>query len=242
MGDIHGQEGGSQLWLITFTDVMALMLTFFVLLFSMSQPQEENWSTFSAALSSEFNRFLGMEFEQGGMDEINLERLSYEQALDLNYLKALMETVLEGSDALGDVTMETRDGRLMMSLPEDLLFEPGQADVSTEGARAIYALGGALSRIKNQIEVVGHTDPRPPGTGAAYNTNWSLSLARAANVAVILTNVGYRKDIVVRGMAESRYDDLDEGLDPQERQRLSRRVDIVIMNHAARQSRLWGDG
>ncbi|MCB9988747.1 MAG: OmpA family protein [Rhodospirillales bacterium] len=240
MGDVHEQEGNSKLWLVTFTDVMALMLTFFVLLFSMSHPRTEVWSEMTAALQTEFNKFYGSTQLLGPVDGVNLDKIKYNQALDLRYLEALMQDTLSGNDILGTVSMETRDGRIMISLPQDLLFDAGQATVKPEGSKALYALAGVLSRIKNKIEVVGHTDPRPI-SGGEYGSNWELSLARAANVAVILKNVGYEKEITVRGMASGRYDDLQGVVDEDERLKISRRVDIVLMDHDGSRGKVFFD-
>ncbi|MFP4387114.1 MAG: flagellar motor protein MotB, partial [Alphaproteobacteria bacterium] len=53
------------LWLITFTDVMALMLTFFVLLYSMSSPQEEKWKEMTRGLTQKLNAFEAAEYNRG---------------------------------------------------------------------------------------------------------------------------------------------------------------------------------
>ncbi len=228
----HEDDGQSKvpLWLITFTDVMALMLTFFVLLYSMSTPKEEKWEDISSALSHKLNHFDAAAFNAGSQDVISLDKISKTKALELGYVKALVESLLK-KRKVEDVLLIQNGKRLVISLPSELLFSSGRADVSAEGKKIIFELGGVLSRVKNRIEVVGNTDPRPiTARDGQYTTNWELSLARATSVSSVLRDVGYVRDMTVRGLSSARFDELPETLSQDERFALSRRVDIVVMD------------
>lgn len=238
-GDMHEAEESSHVWLISFTDVMALMLTFFVLLFSMSVPTKENWSDITAAMNSEFNKFYGAVAQRGPQDSINIDRINFNRALNIGYLAALMDTVMADNELLKQATLTPQPGQLVISLPRDLLFEGGSASVREEGSRALYALGGSLSRIKNRIEIIGHADPRPVGETSEFESNWDLSLMRAANVAAILEKVGYESDITIRGHASGLYQDLRSVGDEEQRLALSRRVDIIVMDHDGNKNRVF---
>lgn len=239
MGDIHEQEESSQVWLISFTDVMALMLTFFVLLFSMTEPTKEDWSEITSALHSEFNKFYGSFQSLGPQDTINIARMNFNQALNMDYLESLLESSNAQSKFLENVTLNKMSDRLVISLPRELLFEPGQATVKEDGTRALYALGGTLSRVRNKVEIVGHADPRPVSEGNRYDSNWELSMARAASVAGILETVGYDRNLTIRGASSGRYDDLADLGDEQRRLDLSRRVDIVVLNHDGSRQKIF---
>lgn len=224
------EEEKVPLWLITFTDIMALMLTFFVLLYSMSVPLEDKWEDLTTGLNKGVSRFKSPKWHQGPVDVVNIDRLDFSRALDLRYLESILTEVIDENARLKNIVIIPQPGRLILSLPSDLLFETGQAEVTTEGKRALFALGGPLSRIRNRIEVIGHADPRPiESESSAYSSNWELSLARAANVSGVLENVGYTRSVVVRGLSSSRYDQLPDSLPQAERMSLSRRVDVVIM-------------
>lgn len=238
MGD---QGGSASIWLISFTDVMALMLTFFVLLFAMSNPKQEEWEDFTQNIQKNFNRFYGQVFNRGQEDAINIEKINFSQALDLNYLKALMENLIEKEESLRIAKLIDNGDSLIISLPQDILFESGQAEVKKEANKALFALAGALGRIKNRVEIVGHTDPRPV-TGSQYPSNWELSLARAAHVAGVLENVGYQNPLAIRGQASGRYADIPDTVPSSERLDLSRRVDIVVMEDDGRREKLFDIG
>ncbi|NQZ14952.1 MAG: flagellar motor protein MotB [Alphaproteobacteria bacterium] len=233
-----GDNGDSSVWLISFTDVMALMLTFFVLLFAMSHPKEEEWENFSETVQENFNKFQGRPVNRGAQDAVNIEKVNFSKALDLNYLRAIMEDLIEKEPSLKIVKLINQRGGLVVSLPQDVLFDTGKANVKPEASKALFIIAGSLSRIKNRVEVVGHTDPRPITSGR-YDSNWHLSLARAANVAAVLENVGYENKVTVRGQAAGRYADIPASLGEIERLDLARRVDIVIMEDDGKRLKLF---
>ncbi|MGH1403510.1 MAG: OmpA/MotB family protein [Alphaproteobacteria bacterium] len=231
IADDDDEEGAkAPLWLITFTDVMALMLTFFVLLYSMSVPQEDKWEEITAALTAKLSRFDGADFNAGSQDVISIDRIDQSRALDLGYLQALVASALKERGVEDIIVFQNAD-RLIISLPSDLLFKTGSADIQLGGKKVLFVLGGVLSRVKNRVEVAGHADPRPfQGNNGPYFTNWELSLARSASVAAVLSDVGYRREVTIRGLSSARFDELPEDMEIEQRYDLSRRVDIVLMN------------
>lgn len=225
---VGNEQQGSPAWLITFTDTMGLMLTFFVMMYAMSVPEDKAWKEMTDSVQSSFNRFYGAAYNRGQEDSTAIERWRFSKGLDLDYLQNLFRTLIEQDKTLKDVRiMQVEDG-LIVSLPDNLLFESGSAKITPAGLRALYTLGASLDRIKNRIEIIGHTDPRPV-TGKTYGSNWELSFDRAASVAAALQNTGYEKPLAIRGYASSRYEDIAGTLPEQERLSLSRRVDIMIM-------------
>ena len=95
-GDNDG--GTASTWLISFTDVMALMLTFFVLLFSMASPDEGKWDKLTQTAQESFNRFYGKPLHRGSEDAVNIDKINFSRALNLNYLKSII-CLLYTSDA-----------------------------------------------------------------------------------------------------------------------------------------------
>ncbi len=219
----------SSLWLVTFTDIMALMLTFFVLLYSMSQPEVEKWSEMTAAINNNFSKTYAPPQYAGTVDAISIEQVDNARALDLRYLASIIRPALERNENTKGVLMFMQPDALVISMPHGLFFEAGKAQVGAGGQRILFELGGALAKIRNAIEVVGHADPRPVENSASFKSNWELSLARASAVAGVLENVGYTRSVTLRGMSSARYEDLPEDIPQDERLDLSRRVDIVIL-------------
>lgn len=240
MGDNAGHDDGNMIWLVTFTDIMGLMLTFFVLMFSMTEPKIKVFNDLTAALQNEFNTYDGRAMNAGPEDSIDIKRIDYDRALDLRYLQALMAATLERSDVLkSEVALIPQGDHLIISIPQALLFDAGDTTVKTASTQAIFTLGGTFSRMKNALVLVGHSVPQ--SGQQAGESQWTLSLTRAAAVAGALQKVGYTDPVVIRGEADGRYSDLDGIVDEKTRQDLSRRVDIDIMNHDGRRKKAQAD-
>lgn len=226
-------------WLVTFTDVMGLILTFFVMMFSMSAPETAKFSQVATVLQGELNNAQGPQLNRGTEEAINLNRVDYGHALNVRYLEELMKAAGEQNPALKNMELIPQPGSLVVSLPQELLFEPGQAEIRDAGRKALYTLGGTLSKIRNRIEISGYADPRPmEGASGTFSNNWELSLGRAAAVAAILENVGYEQTITIAGFGSGRYQDLTSIKDETARQDMARRVDIVIMNHSGKKEKV----
>lgn len=191
------EEKGVDLWLITFTDVMALMLTFFVLLYSMSAPEEKKWSELTFAINKELGRYKSPELNAGQQDSISVNKIDLDPALNLDYLASLMRTSLGQIEGGGQVRMAVQPDRLVLVLPGSLFFENNDASgtLKEEGQRFLFQMAETLMRIRNGIEV----------TGVEYGVNgsapslWGNAALKASQIAGVLYDFGYTKPFGVRG-------------------------------------------
>lgn len=220
------EESVSKTWIVTFSDLISLMLTFFVMLFSMSNVNLGEWDQITDALQRTLNPTEKTEQVIFQPSDFNISTVIRESAANLDYLASVMEELLSEDELLRDSFVMRLDDRVLIALPSDALFEAGRADM-TEGARdAMFSLSGALRNINNQVGVNGHSDRSSP-EGDAYDSNWELSVARAAAVGNLLRESGVKQSIVAYGFSDSRFDELPDVAD-EERTAMARRVDIVI--------------
>ncbi|GAB6054236.1 flagellar motor protein MotB [Magnetospira thiophila] len=222
----HKAPENSQAWLVTFTDLVSLMLTFFVMLFSMSSVQVDKWKEMIDTLSQSLNP-TREEVTIKPTSSYNIRMVLRERAIDLDYLSAVLEQKMVQDKVLASSRLLSLSDRLVVSLPGDLLFGPSSALLSEKAQAALFELGGVLRNINNQVTVQGHSDPVPP-EGGPYTSNWELSMGRAVAVANALRRAGYPENIPAQGFASSRYNLLPP-LPEAQRRSLARRVDIVIM-------------
>ncbi|MEQ9491139.1 MAG: flagellar motor protein MotB [Alphaproteobacteria bacterium] len=220
-------------WLVSMGDVTALMLTFFVMLFSMSELKSENYDAVISLISTS-TKPSRLEKPQP-VSELNVDTTSVLSALSTDYLNQIFRKKMEAEPALAAMKVTALPDQMIISLPSDSLFAPGSSDLASGARDIITAMSSVLAQVGNQVEVVGHTDPMPPEAGAVYPTNWELSLARSVTVANALTNAGYPGRMVTLGMADSRYKHLDRDIPEERRYELARRVDIVILSEAGGQ-------
>ncbi|WP_020594216.1 OmpA/MotB family protein [Kiloniella laminariae] len=221
----------SSSWMVTFTDLVALMLTFFVLLYSMSVMEEKKWRNLVDSLSTSLKveRFV---VEPKPAKSLTMEPVDFIPGEDLDYLHSLLGQKLKDDPKLSSVLLTRLEDRLVVSLPGDLLFEPGDITPLAETEAALIRLGRVMGFIDNRIEIAGHADPSLPGNSSAYPSNWELSLARADYVAVLLEKSGYKNTILSRGYGDSRYGKLSDKLSATQKDKLARRVDIIVHLYA----------
>ena len=148
-GEVSGQA-----WLVTFTDLVALLITFFVMLFAMSQVEERKWQNLTDALAR--NLSLVREINVAlPADDLDIETVELLPGTDLDYLALLIEQHMAGEPALAGGALRRLDDRLVISLPGGLLFAPDSATLTEEGARAAFVLTSLLRNLNNRIEVTG---------------------------------------------------------------------------------------
>lgn len=212
-------------WMITFSDLVSLLLAFFVLLFSMYNVKFDRWQSTVDSLSEALNPRRA-DAVAPFSSPFSMGKVSRRRVIDLDYLATLLRQSVKSDALLSESQIMRRADRLIVALPGDLLFDPGRAVLSQRARDAVFNLGGILRALGNRIGVNGHSDPAPL-TSPEYKSNWELSLARAAAVANTLRRSGYDKEIVAYGFADSRYHELPE-MNEAQRQALARRVDIVV--------------
>ena len=229
MGDQIDQEferESSPTWLLVFGDVAALLLAFFVMLFAMSSVQSEKWDSVVAMLSTRVtpkDRIL----RPTATSEYNIATVELDTALPLEYLENVLQEKLQRDEVLSRAVLNRQDLQIVISLPSDALFEPGQAETTQPAREALFRMGAVLSTIGNQIDIRGHTGREQVGD-SPYRSNWELSLARAVSVANELRNTGYTRAITVLGLADSRFEHISHDLPLERRNELAARVDLVI--------------
>jgi len=227
-------EAAGRAWMVTFTDLVSLMLTFFVLLFSMSNVKLSEWKNIIDSLS----RTLAPSPEktvQAQTASFNIGTAFRKTAVNLDYLASVTREGISDTEVLAGAQVIRLEDRLVISLPGDVLFDAGRADMTQRAREAMFVIGGMLRNIGNEIGVNGHTDRSPPGVDG-YASNWELSTGRAAAIANELRAAGYPDDIIAFGYADSRYGHLPD-LPAVQRNALARRVDIVILPTAGGLSR-----
>lgn len=226
MESMPKEEGKKAAWMVTFTDLVSLMLTFFVLLFSMSSVKVDEWDAMIDTLTQTLNPGK-LTTVAAATAKFNIGTIFRRQATNLDYLQGVLQSGMQNDPMLSKSDIMLLDDRLVIAMPGDLLFPPGQAVMPDEARSALFTLGSLLRNVGNQIGVNGHTDPAPPDPARGFASNWELSLARASAVSNALRASGYTDDIIAYGYADSRYAQLPD-IAVEERLKMGRRVDVVI--------------
>jgi chemotaxis protein MotB len=223
-----GSPGSNQstIWVMSLIDLMTLMLTFFVMLVSMSHVKNDRWQHLIDTLSTTMHPTHATP-QSVPSAEYNISTVFRRRAINLEYLMAVLQQKVNKSDVLHDSVLVMLEDRVVLSLSGQRLFKPGTAELADAARSELFELGGVLRNIENQIGVAGYSEEEN-FQGATYTSDWELSLARAIQVANALKSAGYGSEILSYGYGRSRNIEL-AGAAPDRRQILSRRIDIVIM-------------
>ena len=137
-----------------------------------------------------------------------------------------MSTKLQKMVDAGKLGVRVRDGRLVMRLPQDVLFPSGVADLSRDGELALMEVAVILKQFPDRrFMVAGHTDNQP--VKETYKDNWELSMARALVVTRFLVEAKMKpQNIVAAGYGE--HDPIAKNATPEGR-RENRRIEIILL-------------
>jgi chemotaxis protein MotB len=127
-----------------------------------------------------------------------------------------------------DISVKVKNGKVYVSLAEQLLFQSGSIEVDSKGVSALQQLAKALKDQKDiHIMVEGHTDNVPMAKKTAYmSDNWDLSVMRATSITRILTKAGVSPgQVTASGKGE--FSPLANNDSPQNKQK-NRRTEIII--------------
>ncbi len=219
----------SQAWMITFTDLVALMLAFFVLLFAMSQVEQKKWQGLVDSLNTDLNGLKSVEHIKPALD-YHPEDEAVVPGADLDYLAPVLRQQIAAHALLARGTIRRLPDRLVVSLPADLLFRANATTLAAGARDAGFALGGVLRHLNNRIEVAARV--RRSDRAQGRRSDWQLALARAALFTSMLTRAGYRGPIVARGIVESRAGRQAPASSAEPGRAQGDRLDIVIHEFA----------
>ena len=180
-------------WLITYADMVTLLLCFFIIMFSLSTPKGQQFVKIAKAMQ--------------GYDLKNGEFMEKPPAEDtLTKLKNELQLSLGASGYDKMIAVSKNDKFVSMELASDSFFESGSATFSQSATAALQLAAQQVLPLADKriiIEVEGHTDDSPIAT-AKYPSNWELSGARSSSVVRYLIAQGFPKEkIHAVGYAET---------------------------------------
>lgn len=227
---LHKSRGPA--WLISFTDLIMLMLAYFILLYAVSQPSEKPWKEASESIRMRFGGDQSMTVVTGnpGANDANnaWKSENSDPGLDLRYLFSLLQKQVSANPALKDVVLAPGKDAVIIALPVTTTFEPGNDRLSATGDEMIKQLTPILIRLPNKIEVTGHADSNMINSDGRFGSNWHLSLARASAVTASLQRYGYKDGLLTSGRGTEDMDLLPKNLPDNVRNEMARRVDLRL--------------
>lgn len=217
-----GEDINTNGWLDTYADTITLLLTFFILLYSISAIDSQKLNKLAEAMKKSL---------QGSTNitEIkNIEDLKVgEGKSDYENLAEKLNTVIE-QNALTDVVKIREEERgVVLQLDETILFDSGEAVLKDYSRNILNTITTVIKNIDNDVLIEGNTD-NIPINNEYFKSNWELSTARAVSIVryFVETKEINPTRFSVKGYAE--YKPLVEN-NTEENRSINRRVDILIV-------------
>jgi chemotaxis protein MotB len=242
-------------WMLTFGDMNSLLLTFFVLLITMSTFDIKKFHLVLSSFQGTFGVMHGGEtirtvknLPDLGLKPSNLKQMQVFSEI-ISFSKEQMSMITDALSFKDDevakkfINIREDERGLVIQIAEPVLFAPGGVDVLPSAAPQLKKIGRVLSSIKGlrekPIRIEGHTDDlKIPKANERYNSNWELSVMRAVNVLKFFVNnteLDESRGISVAGYGEFRPRAVNEMFkDPEtgemvDDRALNRRVEIVVL-------------
>lgn len=230
----HKEESeSSDRWLLTYADMITLLMAFFIMMYSMSVL---NLSKFRQAAISIRSGFGGIIRGQGksvfgtsGMFASKPSPIEGDTAgVNWSMLKPLVNYIDENTSENLDINIGEDPRGIVITVRSDkMLFDPGSAEIRRRAEPVLDQIAKVLEKVNNEVRVEGHTCDLPPRQ-SRFEDNWELSGVRAANVVRYL--------LYEHGLDASRFSIAGYGSgrpicpnDSEYHRRKNRRVEIIIL-------------
>ena len=172
--------GGSPAWLTTFSDLMSLLLCFFVLIVSMSNVDPNEFNKATGALKGS----LGILSEDPSTMElvhVIMPKISDVDLGEVSTAISKLQDFVETQEQQESIKLVITSEGVAIRILTPLLFDRGLAELEPQGMPYLAKIFDIAKGWDNTIRVAGHTDDLPIDNGM-FNSSWDLSYARARSV------------------------------------------------------------
>jgi len=206
LGPIFVERRNQTIWLTIYSDLITNLFLLFLSLFALS--------------------YFGPDAIQEAIASMKT-RLEYAKKAAPWYEDLAKELQMISKD---DAPIITREDRLQMALPEEVLFSTGAGELREQDQLMLHALAQVLRSVPYTILVEGHTDDAPIKPGGRYASNWELSLARAMTVVDYLVRyenlAPERMGVAAFGEHQPRVPNISP-----ENRAMNRRIEISVLRY-----------
>ncbi len=238
-------EEGAPAWVMTFADLVTLLMVFFILLFAMGTIEEQKFRQLKASLKAalgteeipEAGTREGLDVLKSPDDVLDEDTITAVDEVGAMVVKEVEEIASEVEDFVyknklaGQVEVSSDQRGTVITISDVVLFPPGKSRLTFAGKKTIQQVFDLLQQFNYDVRIEGHTDNSPIRT-EQFPSNWELSASRAADVARMLVEEGFPPEkLSVVGFAE--FQPKVPNTSPKNRA-INRRIEIVYQRGSIR--------
>lgn len=249
------ESSGAPEWMTTYSDMVTLLLTFFIMLFSMATIDKNKFTDIAKSLS---NSLMNLSTGESILDSSgkSIITVDFVNPSDKNlpeqkekYIESAEEMVIDAQRQIHNMEMDIAKDEIrqaveaqgigekveiveekdyiLVRLESEVFFDSGSADIRPGGFLVLQQFAEILRNIDNEILVSGHTDNVPINT-PLYKSNWELSTARATTVVRYFTETLGLDPMKFTATGNGEFRPIEDNNTAEGRQR-NRRIEIMIM-------------
>jgi chemotaxis protein MotB len=189
----HEDEHADETWLLPYSDMLTLLLALFIVMFAMSEVDNQKF----VRLSQQFNIiFSSSVLPDGGSSTVPSETAAQTDVTNgllegekMNEVKSMLDAQIKELGYSDKVLVELNEKGLDISIQDVVLFNSGEAEILREYSPLLLNISVLLKDLDNDIEVAGYTD-NVPINNVKFRSNWELSSMRAINVMNFMVGEG----------------------------------------------------
>jgi len=228
------EKRGAPAWMTTYADMVTLLLTFFVLLYSFSTLDVQKFRAIIAAFQGTLGVLDGGKtisnvpaVNEGTLDIDTAYDISQQEIQQIEELYEQVQGMIAKGQLPGTVELIKDERGLVVRFADRAFFDLGKADIRADALPVLEAIAEVLRPLPNHVRVEGHTDNLPINTDR-FPSNWELSTTRATNVIRFMIEEKQLdpERLSAAGYGEYRPVDTNETIEGKAR---NRRVDLVIL-------------
>lgn len=227
-GGGHDNSGGLR-WLLTYSDMITLLMAFFIVMYAMSQIDTAKYQSLSKSMGQALGgtNYIGM--QSGGLipgAEGGTELAGKTTEDSLEQIANDLTDYANNNDLSGKVSFFLSEEGLNISFTGSVLFDKGKADLRPEAIPALKEVANYLHKVPNYIGVAGSTDDLKIST-EQFPSNWELSVIRATTVVRFLVEKEGIDPHRIIALGYGEYHLLYPNINEVNRSK-NRRIDIII--------------
>lgn len=197
----NNEDAGAPAWVVSYSDMVTLLLTFFVLMFAIGETEQEKFQRVVVSLRDALKGTTNLEHDvYTGNQDSQYQIVSTETSPDeielLAAVKQEMEKIISDLQKLietnsmeGQITAEMTPRGAIISISNVAVFPIGKAQLTDLGRHTIQDITRILQAFPYHVKVEGHTDNTPINTDE-FPSNWELSTRRASEIVRFLIDKG----------------------------------------------------
>ncbi|OPX33662.1 MAG: hypothetical protein B1H12_11445 [Desulfobacteraceae bacterium 4484_190.2] len=225
------EEEGAPAWVVTFGDLMSLLLCFFVLMLSFSEMDRKKYKIVSGSLANAF----GIQRKTPVFESPKGQKIiakEFDQAIIVNKIeeklvKPIIVEIESNFQEMKDlIEIDVSENQVAIRLMGETTFDLGKAEIRPQMLPLLVKIGALLKGTRGEILIAGHTDNLPL-RGGLYKSNLGLSMARAASVAEFLLKKASIKPERISTMGFGEHRPLASNHTRKGREK-NRRVEIIL--------------